>query len=266
MKNLSKRDAATTGKPSRTTSAVVAEGDPAVHAVVQGSESEDSEEERVLNGEQPACFACTDGTPPHITHVVDALSGLTKNLKLLSTNQTQKTKRTKQKLVAKLIAKVDKVVQDLSDGTIVLPDPGEGAIWVLVDSGSSITVADKDKHFPGAQLVHDKEHGSYQAATGQSFKADGHFRVDFRTENKHKRSVEFINAPVSMPILSVKRWNSQGNRTSVEGTYGLFVHKETGEEDYWVARSGVYVVNMYVHDKLLRNPNKHRPFGRRGTD
>ena len=87
-------------------------------------------------------------------------------------------------------------------------------------------------------------------------------RLRLRT---HLRAVDFINAPVAMPILSVKRWNANGNRTILDEDSGVFIHKASGEEDPIVARNGVYFAKMIVKRSLLRQPGE-TTFGRPGTD
>ena len=108
---------------------------------------------------------------------------------------------------------------------------------MLVDSGSSIHAADLQMHFPGATLKPtDEASGSFHTATGAPFAPTGQFDVSFRTDNNHNRSLTFLNAPVSMPIMSVNRWNKWENRTIFEDEYGLFVNKATGRRiSSWLA-------------------------------
>ena len=168
-----------------------------------------------------------------------------------------------EKQVAKLVARVEEVSRKITEGEIVLPDPGEGAVWVLVDSGSSIIVAGHRLHFPGARLEPTKTGNStFQAANGQTFGNDGQFHIPFRTENGHTRSTDFLNARVSMPILPVKTWNSLGNTTIFEEDHGMFIHKDTGEKYMFVANDGVYFVKIFIRDDLIKP--KDQPFGRPG--
>ena len=49
-----------------------------------------------------------------------------------------------------------------------------------------------------------------------------------------------------------------------EDTYGMFVHKATGEEDHVVARNCVYYLKKIANDNLLQAPGAASPFGGRG--
>ena len=115
--------------------------------------------------------------------------------------------------------------------------------------------ADLEHHFPGATLIDDEQpHGTFAAANGQHFCNDGHFKIPFRSYNGHDRSIDFLNAKVSMPIMSVKKWNKNGNRTIFDDEFGRFVQKATGEEDYFISRNGVYFTKMFVKTSLLMTP------------
>ena len=119
-------------------------------------------------------FDCTDAvTDDSKTLVLNEMAALTSNIKLISEQISQKArkkKRAHELQITKLLAKAEKVSDQIANGKIVLPDPGEGAIWVLVDSGSNTNAANVDKHFPGADLKHaNKSNGNIQAANGEIF-------------------------------------------------------------------------------------------------
>ena len=181
--------------------------------------------------------------------------------------KTSKQRRSLKHVVMKLTAKVKGIQEKISNGQIILPHHGKGAVWVLVDSGSNINVADRDKHFPGAALTHNKNPDVWcvLAANGTSFTPDGEFHMPFNTKSNHARTIDFSNANVAMPILHVKIWNSNGNRTTLDDTDGVFMHRASGEEDPSVARQGVYVANMIVKNELLTDPHD-QPLGRHGRD
>ena len=84
----------------------------------------------------------------------------------------------------------------------------------------------------------DDHPSTFMSATGQPFQSKGHFEIPFLTENHHKRSVTYLDAPVSMPIVSSHRWAEQGHRGILDEDSGQTVHKETGEEDQLVLRNG----------------------------
>ena len=85
----------------------------------------------------------------------------------------------------------------------------------------------------------------------------GEFDVPFLTENRHAKSVRFNHARVSMPILSMDRWNNRGRRTTLDETDcdPFTVHKETGEIDPVINREGVYFMKIVVNRRLLNRPS-----------
>ena len=92
------------------------------------------------------------------------------------------------------------------------------------------------------------------AANSTSFRSNCEFHVPFKTDNGHTRAIDFINAPVAMPIPSVKRWKATGNRTILDEHDGEFIHNSTGERDAIVARNGVYFAKMIARKSLLVQP------------
>ena len=163
------------------------------------------------------------------------------------------------------VARIEAVFKKIADGEMVLSDPGEHAVRALYDSGSSIDAADHVRHFPGAQLIHDDEPGAtFASATGAPLTNDGNFDVPFRSYNGHKKETEFLNAPVAMPIVSVRRWDQNGHRSIVDEDSGVIIHKAAGEEYPDLGRSGAYFMNMLVRRNLLE-PNRVQDFKRRGT-
>ena len=144
-----------------------------------------------------------------------------------------------------------------------MPEPGEGCIWGLADSGSSIDIANHRRHFPGATLNSQPTGATYLSATGDPFENLGTFGVDFRTENYHEKHIEFNNGNVSMPIVSLRRWAKAGHRSTLDEDEGECLHKPTGEVDPYVARQGVYFMKMRVDQRI----SKGRPadFLRQGS-
>ena len=157
--------------------------------------------------------------------------------------------------LARSLALSAQVSAAIDSGEIVLPDPGRGAAWSILDSGSSRTAANHKKHFPGADLQDNEgRSNSYASATCELFSRTGKSGVDFKTENHHDRSVTFENANVATPIVSMHKWHRQGQRTTLEAETGNTYHVAKDEDDPLIVRSGVYFLNMHV-DKYLLNGN-----------
>ena len=142
-------------------------------------------------------------------------------------------------MVNALVERSAQVKKDIDAGVIHLPHPGEGCVWALHDSGSSINAADHDRHFPGAELDATPVAGTYHNANGQPFTNKGQFDIPFRSENRHKRQLNFLDAPVSMPIYSSNLWAKQGFQSVLDETWGETTQKASGEKDPLVVRNGV---------------------------
>ena len=90
-------------------------------------------------------------------------------------------------------------------------------MWAIYDIGSSISAAKHEEHIPGADLKHKAELGAaYHTATGDPFYNKGNFDIEFETENKHMKTIDFNNANVSIPILSASLWNKQGHSSHLQ--------------------------------------------------
>ena len=142
----------------------------------------------------------------------------------------------------------------LETGKISLPDPGEGCVWAIADTGSSIHVANHALHFPGAALDPTSSGATYASATGDPFKNMGHFPVDFRTENFHHRSVTFVNGNVSTPIISIPLWAKDGNRSIFDAESGETIQLSSGESDPIVAKQSIYFLKLKVGQQVLKPP------------
>ena len=128
-------------------------------------------------------------------------------------------------------------------------------MWPLYDSKSPMNVSDHQKHFPGSSLHDTEDSGTFFSATGQPFKSQGKFTVRWRSENGHARSTTYLDAPVSMPIISSHLWNADGFRTTLEAEWGDTLEKATGLRDPVVVRNGTYFMKMRVDKKRLPNKN-----------
>ena len=180
-------------------------------------------------------------------------------------NRLTKANAKRKKHIAAVVAYTAKVKRDIDDGVIQLPDPGLGCVWTLHDSGSSINAADHSKHFPGADVDKTPVAGTYTNANGQPFTNKGKFGVDVKSENMHDRHLEFLDAPVSMPIHSSNLWAKNGFRNIIEDTFGTTIHIDSGDQDPLVVRNGVYVMQMNVPKSLRCQHIADTPFRRHGT-
>lgn len=157
------------------------DGDPA-RAIVgnDDSGSDDlggSAEERIVNAELNIgvlnAFGSVDDVndDPEIAHVLNELTTLTLNIKWLSQQMPQKPSKwrgSRKKIVARIVAKIQDVLESIAQGKVAPEDPGEGAIWVLVDSGSSIHVAGRDAHLPGASPTYKDKNGTSVVASNDT--------------------------------------------------------------------------------------------------
>ena len=73
------------------------------------------------------------------------------------------------------------------------------------------------------------------------------------------RETVFLDAPVSIPIVSSHRWNSEGFRSTLEADWGETVKKENGETDPLIMRNGAYVMNMRIDGSFLMQPDAPTP-------
>ena len=116
---------------------------------------------------------------------------------------------------------------------------------------------------PGSNLDPTPSGATYASATGDPFQNLGHFRVDFRTENLHERSVEFVNGKVSIPIISIRLWAKDGHRSIFDADSGETIKLSNGETDPIVAKQGVYFIKMRVGKDILSRPDPEQGFARR---
>ena len=166
---------------------------------------------------------------------VEAMKDLTPNV--ITTSQKRMDKISRNKLakqrcvVNKLVARVAQVKEEIENGTIHPPEPGEGCVWSLFGSGSAINAADHRKHFPGTAVTPEENPSTYQSATGQPFKSKGHYEIPFLSENRHKRSTHHLGAPAPMPITSSNDWARKGFRSTLDADCGNTLEKSTGLTD-----------------------------------
>ena len=97
---------------------------------------------------------------------------------------------------------------------------------------------------------------TYYTATGDPFHNMGQFDLEWTTENGNHKHVKFNHAKVSIPILSMSRWNNRGHKSILDDDQSpsYTVEKATGAEDPVIHRHGTYFMNMYVPTRFLNMP------------
>ena len=88
--------------------------------------------------------------------------------------------------------------------------------------------------------------------------------MPFTTENGHKRGITFVNGNVSIPIMSIRLWAKDGQRSRFGDGEGETVHLPTGETDPILGRQGVYFMRVRVSNDILQPPDEPEDFPRRG--
>ena len=80
-----------------------------------------------------------------------------------------------------------------------------GAVWALLDSGSSAHVADAARDVPGADgKAHPKDAKGFQAADGKSIPHKGSVVTPMRVTEGDLGNATWKNAGVAMPTLGTK--------------------------------------------------------------
>ena len=107
------------------------------------------------------------------------------------------------------------------DGKVPLPDlhleAGEAceAVRALVGSGKSVHAVGVEQVVSGAKVSKQKTPSRRLAtACGGTVPDLGSAQVPFRTADGHKFDIEWRNAPVAMPILSIRRVAARGARAT----------------------------------------------------
>ena len=162
--------------------------------------------------------------------------------------------------------KIAAIEDKIKKGHLTLPECGPGQIWSMGDSGSSIKVADHEKHFPGARLRESeasRKGVAYQNADGSPLPNRGEFDVDFTTDEGHKRRATFQNASVMMPIPSLGEIADNESDVVLSKHHGKIICTETGEVDHINKCFGVYFLRLNVAPELLQPPAS--TFGRPGA-
>ena len=97
------------------------------------------------------------------------------------------------------------------------------------------------------------------AADGSEIPNQCEFDVIFQGADDRVRQVTFQNAKVGLPIFSINGVAQKDHRVWFEHDRGAVVHKPTGQEMPFIARSGVYFIQMRVPRALVRPQGFQRP-------
>ena len=190
--------------------------------------------------------------------VVNALQNLTSNIKIGP--KVPQSQRRKPKPLTH--ARIAAIVNQVKSGQIQLGeldmhcdnDEDMIAVWALIDSGSSINVADQALHFPGCKVRKSKTPGAkYTAANNSEMNNLGEFDVKATTMEGSKAKITFQYAKVGMPILSVAKLAEDHDATFGEES-GELIHRKTAVRTKFVKRAGVYFMQLMVSRKSLGLP------------
>ena len=164
---------------------------------------------------------------------------------------------------------IDSIVAAAVRGEIQLPEldlPSDEhcmTVGSLADAGSAAHVADKAKHFPGAEVRPSKGQArgvKYVVANGGELDNKGELDVQWRATDNRLRTTTFQNAEVGMPRCSISCVAKDKHRAVFEDNGGYILHKPTGHKFEFIIASGVYFIKMLVPRRLV-DPG----FGRHGS-
>lgn len=132
-----------------------------------------------------------------------------------------------------------------------------------MDSGSRPTIANRDTHFPGAQLEQSPEQKAgkgYNSATGETIANEGQFTVPCRTQEGHERVVTVQHSTkISIPILSTGGLTDMDNDVMYRKGDGYIEHIPTGERSYFKNMYGVHFIELNIPRWFLDAANKDKP-------
>ena len=174
---------------------------------------------------------------------------------------SQKERKQADKAKPKPLTKqqIKEIVNAVKQGKIQLPkiedhtDDDWMAIWALMDAGSAVHVADLEKHLPGVKVresAAQKCGVRYQCANGGEIPNKGEGLVRFKTEAGIEKTIVVQNAEVGMPIISTNKLAKEQNDIVYRADDGYILHLPTGQRTPFVARDGVYFVQMRIPNDL----------------
>ena len=102
----------------------------------------------------------------------------------------------------------------------------------------------------------------YVVANGGEIPNRGEWTLAFKTETGQPRRITFQNAEVGMPIISTNGLTAEQNEVTYRYEDGYILHVPTGERTPFIARNGVYVLQMRVPRRLVGDQSAG--FHRRG--
>ena len=98
-------------------------------------------------------------------------------------------------------------------------------------------------------------------ATGDLFKNEGEFDLDFTTQEGHKRRTTFQHGKVSMPIMSTGAMADHDHESHFQKHGGTITDMITKEVSHFIRCFGVYFIKLVVDEQIL---NPGLPFHRQG--
>ena len=173
-------------------------------------------------------------------------------------------------------SKIDRIVAAVNSGEINLSDLDQDCndddeiewVWALVDSGSGVHAASWEKHFPGSKLEEStgqRAGHTMTAANGSKIKDEGQMTIRVKTVNGHTVRIPFVNADVSMPILSLAKLASEHDAVFRQDD-GELIHRRTKNRIPFVKRLGVYFMKVAIKKSVVRPDGPSTdPFGRSGN-
>ena len=141
----------------------------------------------------------------------------------------------------------------------------DGEFLSVVDSGSVVVIADATKTFPKHTVKpgEDAKKGvAYVAASGDIIPNRGEVVVDLKAENGVVlEKVAWQDAPVNMPILSVKYLAKRGSRVNFWNKGGVIKLPDGSRVPFYEA-GGVYFVKLKIQPP---GGSDLPPFGGQGS-
>ena len=176
--------------------------------------------------------------------LIDSLNQLTRRVQIGPKPSQKASKATKlcpQRITA--------IAKETDSGKLRLPDlalPHDTdyvAVWALVDSGSSIPVANAEQILPSAKVQPPpKGHTRFEVTSGDKLRHNGFIYTDVRTQEGDRNMIRWKHAKVAPPILSTHGLARNGAALE-DGEYeGCIKKNATGNTTRLIQTAGVYFV------------------------
>ena len=150
-------------------------------------------------------------------HLIEALSSFANKVTVGKPTQSQRQKEKMQPLTRQQVKNIAAAVRS---GKIQWPDVSElvtndrelKAVWALVDSGAGAHCANGPIHFPGSTTspLQEDQVSTLVNASGGEMKVRGCVTIAARTNEGETLSLPFLDADVSMPIVSAAQLTESG--------------------------------------------------------